>query len=210
MITLTDMTLTDFCTAIASKEPAPGGGSVAAMSAAMGIGLVGMVAQLTIGRKKYAEHQDLMQEIIVQSEELRHKLVSAIDRDTLAYNEVAAVFSMPKETDADKAARAAAMEISLKAATAVPQEVMGLCLAALDLAEKAVGRSNTNAASDLGVAAHTLLAGAHGAWMNVLINLSGIRDAEFVQQTKTDGAAIIKQAEKSAEAIISYVMAEIF
>ncbi|MCL2375760.1 MAG: cyclodeaminase/cyclohydrolase family protein [Defluviitaleaceae bacterium] len=206
---LTEMKLAEFCNAVASKEPAPGGGSVAAMSASMGISLVGMVANLTIGRKKYAEHEGLMQEILAEAEALRQKLVCAIDRDTEAYNAVSAVFSMPKETDEEKAARTAAMQTALKAATEVPHEVMQLCHASLTLAQRAVGTSNTNAASDLGVAAHNLLAGTHSAWMNVLINLSGIKDEAFVATKRSGGEEIIATAEKAAKSIIAHVMTEI-
>jgi len=206
---LTDMKINEFCTAIASKEPAPGGGSASAMMASMGIGLLGMVANLTVGRKKYAEHDELMQEIVAEAENLRQRLVDAIDRDTEAYNGVSAVFSMPKETDDEKIARAAAMQAALKAATQVPYEVMELCQASLALAARAVGKSNTNAASDLGVAAHGLVAGAHGAWMNVLINLGGIKDEAFVAAKKTGGEAIIAEAEKTAKVIVNHVMTEI-
>ena len=206
---LTEMKLTEFCAALASKEPAPGGGSASASMAAMGAGLLAMVANLTVGRKKYAEHQELMQEIITEADSLLQRLVSAIDRDTEAYKAVSAVFSMPKETDTDKTARAAAMETALKAATDVPYEVMELCRASLMLAARAAGKSNTNAASDLGVAAHSLLAGVHGAWMNVLINLGGIKDEAFVAEKKSGGEAIIAEAEKAAKMIIENVMKEI-
>ena len=206
---LTEMKLNEFCAALASKEPAPGGGSASANMAAMGAGLLAMVANLTVGRKKYAEHEKLMQEIITEADSLRLRLVDAIDRDTEAYNGVSAVFSMPKDTDEEKAARSAAMQAALKAATEVPYEVMELCQATLKLAARAVGKANTNAASDLGVAAHALLAGAHGAWMNVLINLGGIKDEAFVAGKKSGGEAIIAEAEKVAGDIVGHVMAEI-
>jgi formiminotetrahydrofolate cyclodeaminase len=206
---LTEMKLTEFCTALASKEPAPGGGSASANMAAMGVGLLSMVANLTVGRKKYAQHQELMQEIITEADSLRLRLVDAIDRDTEAYKGVATVFSMPKETDDEKAARSAAMQAALKAATEVPYEVMELCQASLRLTEQAAGKANTNAASDLGVAAHSLLAGAHGAWMNVLINLGGIKDEEFVGSKRAGGEGIIAEVEKAAEGIVGYVMGEI-
>ena len=204
---LTKMSLKEFCYALASKEPAPGGGSASAMVGAMGIGLAAMVANLTVGKKKYAEHDKLMQEILAESAALQDALIAAIDRDTEAYNGVSAVFSMPKETDEDKAARSKAMEAALKAATLVPYQVMFLCHKALILAEKAIGRSNTNAASDLGVAALTLGAAAKGAWMNVLINISGIKDADFAAKIKTDGEAVIAQTEKISGEIEKQIMA---
>ena len=206
---LTEMKLTEFCAALASKEPAPGGGSASANIAAMGVGLLAMVANLTVGRKKYAEHQELMQKIITETDALRLRLVDAINRDTEAYKVVSAVFSMPKETDDEKAARTAAMQAALRTATEVPYEVMELCYASLTLAARAVGKSNTNAASDLGVAAHSLLAGARGAWMNVLINLGGIKDKEFVAAKRSGGEDIIAEVENMAEGIVEYVMGEI-
>ena len=206
---LTEMKLNDFCAALASKEPAPGGGSASAMMASMGVGLLGMVANLTVGRKKYTEHEELMQGIIAEADNLRQRLVDAIDRDTAAYNGVSAVFSMPKETDEEKAARSAAMQAALKAATEVPYEVMELCLASLKLAGQAVGKANTNAASDLGVAAHSLLAGAHGAWMNVLNNLGGIKDEAFAAAKRNGGEGIINEVEKAAKNIVEHVMVEI-
>ncbi|MDR2182668.1 MAG: cyclodeaminase/cyclohydrolase family protein [Clostridiales bacterium] len=206
---LTEMKLTEFCAALASKEPAPGGGSASANMAAMGAGLLAMVANLTIGKKKYAQHQELMEEIAKEADSLRLRLMDAVDRDAEAYNGVSAVFSMPKETDAEKDARTAAMQAALKAATRVPYEVMQLCRDALTLAARAVGKANTNAASDLGVAAHSLLAATHGAWMNVLINLGGIKDAEFVTAKMAGGVEIVAAAESAAKDIIVHVMSEI-
>lgn len=206
---LTKMNLTDFCQALASKEPAPGGGSASAMMAAMGIGLTAMVANLTVGKKKYAEHDQLMRDIIAGAMALQNKLAAAIDRDTEAYNGVSAVFAMPKETDEDKAKRAAAMQEALKAATLVPFEVVELSAKALALTKQAVGCSNTNCASDLGVAALALNAGAKGAWMNVLINLGGIKDEGFVEKISGEGGAVVEGAEKTAAWIVEQVMTDI-
>jgi len=184
---LTNMNLSEFNIALASKEPAPGGGSASAMAGAMGISLATMVANLTIGKKKYAEFDGLMEEIIAESATLQRKLTEAIDRDTEAYNGVSAVFSMPKETDEEKVTRANAMQDALKSASLVPLEVMELCDASLGLVEKMLGKSNTNCASDFGVAALNLGSAAMGAWMNVLINLGGIKDEEFASKVRTGG-----------------------
>lgn len=203
---LTKMNLTEFNHALASKEPAPGGGSASAMAGSMGISLAIMVANLTKGRKKYAEHDELMQEIIDKAHVLQEAVVLAIDKDTEAYNGVSAVFSMPKETDEDKAKRADAMEAALKAATLVPYDLMKNCADALDLVESMVGRSNTNCASDLGVAALNLGAAAKGAWMNVLINLSGIKDKEFAEKTKLDGKIVYDKCEKISAVVVERVL----
>jgi len=184
---LTELKVNDFVNQVASSSPAPGGGSVAALTAAQGIALTRMVTQLTIGKKKYAEHAELMQEISAKTEELITKLIDYVQKDTEAYNGVDAVFAMPKGTDEEKTARADAMQAALKKAAAVPLEVMTLCHEALKLTEKAIGKSNTNAASDLGVAALNLGAGASGAWLNVKINLAGIKDETFVNECSQGG-----------------------
>ena len=204
---LTNMNLSEFNIALASKEPAPGGGSASAMAGAMGISLATMVANLTIGKKKYAEFDGLMEEIIAESATLQRKLTEAIDRDTEAYNGVSAVFSMPKETDEEKVTRANAMQDALKSASLVPLEVMELCDASLGLVEKMLGKSNTNCASDLGVAALNLGSAAMGAWMNVLINLGGIKDEEFASKVRTGGEEILKRCETASWRIIEQVMA---
>ena len=206
---LTKMSLTEFNIALASNEPAPGGGSASAMAGAMGIGLATMVANLTVGKKKYAEFDGLMQEIIAKSANLQRQLIEAVDRDTEAYNGVSAVFSMPRETDEEKAARAEAMQAALKSAALVPLEVMELCDASLALVESMLGKSNTNCASDLGVAALNLGTAAMGAWMNVLINLGSIKDEAFVAKTKTGGEAIIARCEAVSWKIIEQVMADL-
>jgi len=206
---LTKMSLVDFCEALASNEPAPGGGSAAAMTAAMGVSLATMVANLTIGKKKYAEHDELMQEVVFETTTLQRKLTEAIDRDTEAYNGVSAVFAMPKETEEDKAARTAAMQEALKSATMVPLEVMELCGNALAVVEKMLGKSNTNCASDLGVAALNLGAAATGAWMNVLINISGIKDEAFVNKVRDGGAAILARTDEASGRIAKDVVASL-
>ena len=121
---LIDKSIGDFNDVLASDAPAPGGGSAAALEGALGAALIGMVASLTVGRKKYAEHETLMKATIKNSEELRLRMLDIIDLDTEAFNGVTAVFAMPKETDDEKAARSAAMQAALKACTLTPFEMI--------------------------------------------------------------------------------------
>ena len=206
---LTALDLKEFATLVASNSPAPGGGSVSALAAANGAALLCMVANLTIGKKKYAEHDENMREILAKASDLKDKLVELIDTDTEAFNEVSAVFSMPKETDEEKKARQNAMQDALKRAASVPLEVMENCSLALKLTFNAVGKSNTNCASDLGVAALGLAAGVKGAWLNVKINLSGIKDDEFVAKLTEQGENILEGAENLAEKIYETILAEL-
>ncbi|KHD46045.1 cyclodeaminase/cyclohydrolase family protein [Streptococcus hongkongensis] len=203
---LVDLSLFEFAQVLGSDAPAPGGGSAAALSAANGISLTQMVCELTLGKKKYADEEALIKTVHEASSQLQMDLLAAIDKDTEAFNLVSAVFDMPKETDDDKLARRQAMQNALKEATKSPFSMMEQMLEAIKVTEKAVGHSNTNAASDLGVAALNLKAGLQGAWLNVLINLAGIKDTEFVDSYKTRGQTILEEGCQLADKIYTEVL----
>ena len=202
---LVDMTVRDYLDLLKSDAPAPGGGSVSALSAAQGVGLVAMVADLTIGREKYAEYEQVCKEAKEEALKLYEALVAAIDEDTEAFNKVSAAYKMPKDTDEQKAARSAAIRKANVGATQVPYETIKLCLAGLKVTETMVGKSKPNAASDLGVAALNLMAGIRGAWLNVKINLPGIKD-EAAKAQFEKGAEMVDEAYVLASRIYEEVL----
>ncbi len=206
---LTEMKVNEFIGLLASDAPAPGGGSASALAGAMGVGLSKMVAALTTGKAKYAEFEPTVQQILAQAGGLTEKLTAAIDRDTEAFDGVSAIFAMPKGTDEEKAARKAAMQKALKEATLVPYETMQLCLDSLKVVQMGVGHTNTSAASDLGVAALNLKSAVQGAWLNVLINLAGIKDEAFVAEYKQKGQEILAQALPLADEIYNTILASL-
>jgi len=201
---LVDMKVKEYLDVLKSDAPAPGGGSASALAAAQGIALVAMVCDLTLGKEKYADYQDTCAYAKAEAEELYGKLVESIDKDTEAFNLVSAAFKMPKGTDEEKAARSRAIADGTLVATEVPYETMMLCAEGLKTAEKIVGKSNPNAASDLGVAALNLLSGVKGAWLNVLINLPGVKDEELKAKFMTGRKTIIE-----AEAIAARIYMEV-
>lgn len=203
---LVDLTVKDFVEVLGSDAPAPGGGSAAALAASMGISLTKMVCELTIGKKKYAEFEDEIKLVFDESNALQKELLEAIDKDTEAFNVVSAVFSMPKETDDDKAKRRAAMQSALEGAAESPFNMMKLMVNGLEITKRAIGKSNTNAASDLGVAALNLKSGLQGAWLNVLINLSGIKNEEFVAQHKEEGEKLLAKGSLLADEIYAEIL----
>ncbi len=205
---LVDMTVKDYLDLLKSDAPAPGGGSVSALSAAQGVGLVAMVADLTIGREKYAEYEQVCKEAKEEALKLYEALVAAIDEDTEAFNKVSAAYKMPKDTDEQKAARSAAIRKANVGATQVPYETIKLCLAGLKVTETMVGKSNPNAASDLGVAALNLMAGIRGAWLNVKINLPGIKDEALKAKFET-GAQMVDEAYVLANRIYEEVLSSL-
>ncbi|MCL2249277.1 MAG: cyclodeaminase/cyclohydrolase family protein [Oscillospiraceae bacterium] len=198
---LTHKTLTEFSDILASDSPAPGGGSTAALSGALGASLALMVASLTIGKEKYAEHETLMQAVHASVEKLRQNLLGLIDRDTEAFDAVSAVFKMPKSSDEEKSKRSAAMQEALKACTLTPFEMIDCSYQALVQIENMCGKYNTNAASDLGVAALSLKTATQGAWLNMLINLDSIKDEQFKNEYRKKGEELSKKAIALADKI---------
>jgi formiminotetrahydrofolate cyclodeaminase len=179
------MTLKDFTAKLASSAPAPGGGSAAALSGALGAALVSMVCNLTLGKPKYAAHEALVRNVLAQSDELAAKLLDAVQKDTDAFDGVIAAFGMPKETDAQKAERSAAIQAAYKAAVASPEATAEYCLSVMRLSGSLVGKSNANAASDLVVGSTEAWAGLKGALANVRINLPSIEDAAYTAEKRT-------------------------
>ncbi len=198
---LIDMTVSEYLADLASDSPAPGGGSAAALCGAQGAGLAAMVASFTIGRKKFADFEE--NALVVRDAELAlvEKLKAQIDRDTEAFNLVAAAFKLPKATDEEKAARSAAIQAGTLVSTEVPFETMVLALEALKTAEKLLIGFNDGAASDLGVAAWNLLTCVKGAWLNVCINIGSLKDREAAESFRVRGLAILREAEEIAAKI---------
>lgn len=203
---LAEMQVTEFVNLMASDAPAPGGGSAAALEGALGAALTAMVCALTVGKKKYADVQELAVESQKKAEDLKARFVDVMDRDTEAFNAVSAVFAMPKDTDEQKAARKAAMQEALKGCTKTPFEMMQLTCETLELTRSLVGRLNASAASDLGCSALSLRAAIQGAWLNVLINISGIADEAFAAEYRKNGEALLAKALPLADEIYEEIL----
>ncbi|MEG1621689.1 MAG: cyclodeaminase/cyclohydrolase family protein [Oscillospiraceae bacterium] len=203
---LVDMKIADFAELLSSASPAPGGGSAAALEGAIGASLTAMVASLTIGKKKYAEYDELAQETLKTAIALKNKFIDVIDRDTEAFNGMSAVFAMPKETESEKSARQDAMQSALKNCTKTPFEMMELSLATLELTSSIVGKSNKSASSDLGVSALSIKAAVQGAWLNILINIGGIKDENFTGEYRKKGELILAKALPLADEIYDEIL----
>lgn len=176
--------LHNFIDRLASGDPTPGGGSAAAMAGAAGAALVAMLSRLTVGRKRYADAEARMQAILERAEELRAALTALVQEDAAAFDQVSAAYRLPKASEEELAARAAAIQAALKAATLTPLHTAQACTEVLALAEEAVVRGNVNATTDGGVGALLAHAGLQGAVWNVQVNLGSIEDAVFVEEAR--------------------------
>lgn len=183
---LKDHTLVQFSDVTAGSDPVPGGGSVSALAGAISASLAKMVANLTIGRKKYAEVEGEMIEVAAKAEEIRQHLLLAIDRDSDAYNLVSEAFKMPKETDEEKAIRSEKIQEATKVAALVPMEVAKTTYELIPLIEAVVMKGNQNAITDGCIAMMNCRLGVLGALLNVRINLGGLKDEAFVKELAAD------------------------
>ena len=205
---LAELKTAEFVDLLASDAPAPGGGSAAALEGALGAALTAMVCGLTVGKKKYAEFQELAESAQAKATDLKARFVDVMDRDTEAFNVVSAAFGMPKATDEEKAARSAAIQEGLKGCTKTPFEMMELAVETLELTASILGKSNDSAASDLGVSALSLRAAIQGAWLNVLINIGSLKDTALAEDYRAKGEALLAKALPLADEIYSTVVSQ--
>jgi formiminotetrahydrofolate cyclodeaminase len=177
-----DLTVAEFVDQLASGEPVPGGGAAAAIAGSLGAALVAMVANLSEGRPKYAEHAALHARAIPAARALVDRMLALADEDAEAYAGYGAAMKLPRETDEEKAARTAAIRAAAMAATLSPLRTVEASLQIVDLAEQLAGRSNKNASSDLEVAALLSVAACRAAAANVYINLPSLGDEDKARQ----------------------------
>ncbi|MBE5901815.1 MAG: cyclodeaminase/cyclohydrolase family protein [Lachnospiraceae bacterium] len=189
-----DMTVEAFCALTESNEPAPGGGSVAALAGALAASLAGMVANLTIGREKYADVEDEMKVMEASASALAKELLDGILKDSESFNQYMDALKLPKGTDEEKAARREAMQEGLKAAAVVPLENAKLAYEAMDYAELAVKKGNPNAVTDGKTAMMMARTAVLAAGYNVKINLESIKDEEFVAKMSAEIESIEENA----------------
>lgn len=206
---LTDLSISKFLDELASNSPAPGGGSVAALSGALGSALTSMVCNLTIGKKKFADVEREVNNILDTSDDLRDIFGSLIEKDTEAFNKVMEAYGLPKDSDDQKALRAIAIQQATKEAALVPLEVMKHVVDALALAKAVAENGNPNSISDAGVGAMMLYAASESAALNVLINLKSVHDTEFVGWTTDEVGTLRRTSKTKFDEIISIVYKQI-
>lgn len=201
---LTELTIKDFISKVISNDPVPGGGSVSALNGALAAALSAMVANLTVGRKKYVEVNDLMQELSARFEKLSQKLIEDVDRDSDAYNRVFAAFKLPKETDEEKLLRSEAIQRETKYAAQVPMEVARTVYEVLPQIDTIAQKGNSNAVTDACVSMMCARTAILGALLNVRINLTSIKDEAFVNAMREEADTIEAHTIMQEQALLEY------
>lgn len=206
---LTNLTVKEFLDKVAGSDPVPGGGSISALNGAIAVSLAQMVANLTIGRKKYVEVEEAMKELAEKFEPIRHQLAADIDRDSDAYDRVFSAFKLPKETDEEKTVRSAAIQKETKYAAQVPMEVARATHAVLPLIDVVARHGNQNAVTDACVAMMCARTAILGALFNVRINLGSIKDEAFVQAMNEEANKIEKETIQEEQKLLTYAKNEL-
>ncbi|MES2276742.1 MAG: glutamate formimidoyltransferase [Bacteroidota bacterium] len=202
---LISMTLTDFANETASESPAPGGGSISAYVGSLGASLATMVANLSSHKKGWDDRWEEFSDWAEKGQRYKDELLNLVDLDTVAFNRIMEAFGLPKSTDAEKAARSAAIQQATKYAIEIPFKVMQTALNSMEVIEAMVKIGNPNSVTDAGVAALCARTAVLGAFMNVKINASGYKDKTFVNGIMANGTEIEKQAMALEARIIEMV-----
>ena len=201
--------VTQFLDELASSAATPGGGSGAAIMGALGAALVSMVCNLTIGKKNYAEVEGEMRSVLHDAEALRQRLADMVAEDIAAFNGLMAAYGLPKLSDEDKAARGAAIQHALRAATEAPLACARACADVIKLSMRAAEVGNRNVISDAGVGALAAQAALRSAALNVDINVPSLQDAVFAQACRDEIAALLASAVPLSEQAIALVKSKL-
>ena len=202
---LTAMSMTGFSEELASDSPAPGGGSAAAYAGALAASLGTMVANLSANKRGWEDRHEYFSEWAVKGQESRKRLLQMVDEDTLAFNSLMDAFRLPKETPDDKKVRQAAIEAATLRATYSPLNMMRLAHEQFPMLEVMTAEGNPNSVSDAGVGAICALAAVEGGWLNVMINLGGLKDKEKAAEIQHIAESILRDSRMCKERIFKMV-----
>lgn len=202
---LVGMTLTAFADETASESPAPGGGSIAAYVGSLGAALSGMVANLSSHKRGWDAQWEEFSDFAEDAQKLKKELLRLVDEDTLAFNRVMDAFALPKNSPAEKAARSEAIQAATMYAIEVPLLTMQTSARVFRLAEQMVEIGNPNSITDAAVGAMCARTGIYGAYLNVLINLSGLKDKTYAEGLRQQTQGLLEQALEAEKRILEKV-----
>ena len=203
------MDIETFCSLLGSSAPVPGGGAAIALQGVTAVALTMMVCNLTIGKKKYAESEQLAIECRDRSQELQERFLNLIKEDAEAFHIVASAYKLPKNTEEEKELRLNAIQNGTIEAVKPPMKIMEAAYDLLKITDKLTGKSNPNVISDLGVAVITLRSVAESGWMNVLINIKSMKDKKIADEYAKKGEKLLQQIQELSVKIESRITSQI-
>lgn len=200
-----DLTIKGFLAETAGNAPVPGGGSVSALNGAIATALTEMVANLTMGKKKYAEVEGQMKTIAVEAAMIRERLIRDIDRDSEAYERVFAAFKLPRDTEEQMAVRDQSIQEATKEAARVPMQVAEEVASVMETIIYVAHKGNRNAVTDACVAMMAARTCVLGALLNVRINLSSVHDETFVQMMTAKADFLESEAVRIEKKLLDWI-----
>lgn len=206
---LVSMNLKSFVEETASESPAPGGGSISAYMGAMGAALATMVANLSSHKRGWDDQWEFFSDFAEEGKRYYNALLKKVDEDTEAFNQIMTSFALPKSTAEEKATRTEAIQAATKNAIRVPFETMQIALESMNLIQKMAETGNPNSVSDAGVGAIASRSAVLGAYLNVMINLGGLKDAAYVIEIQQKAEELKNQAMMKEEEILRMVQNKI-
>ncbi len=206
---LVDRTLEGFIQETASESPAPGGGSISAAMGAFGAALATMVANLSSHKPGWDDRWEEFSNWAEKGKFFMEQLIKMVDEDTAAFNRIMDAFGLPKGTDEEKAARTKAIQDATLYAIEVPFRVMNLCFESMEVIKAMAEHGNPNSVSDAGVGALAARSAVMGAYLNVKINASGLKDKDKANEFISRGAEIVKKTQQMEAEILSIVESKI-
>ena len=202
---ISEKTCIEFVNVLASKSAVPGGGGAAALVGAIGMALGSMVCNLTIGKKKYAEYEESVNEILVKAREIEKKLLSMIDKDAKNFLPLSKAYGLPNSTEEEKKIKEEIMENALKVACEVPIDIVRVCFGAIKLHEDLVDKCPKLAISDVGVGVQCLRAAILSGKLNVVININSIKDMEYVETIRKEVNSLVEEGVKICDEVYAKV-----
>lgn len=206
---LIKMTMGEFADETASESPAPGGGSISAYVGALGAALATMVANLSSHKPGWDDRWEEFSNFSEEGQKIKDELVQLLEEDTNAFNKVMDAFGLPKDTDEQKSIRRQAIEEATRYATEIPYRTMKTANMAIPLCKKMAEIGNPNSISDAGVGAICCLTAIKGAYLNVLINVAGLKDKSWADNILSDASHLLQTAQNEVEAIYDFVLDKI-
>ena len=199
-------TIEEFLGELSSKAPVPGGGGASAIEGAIGNGLGQMVANLTIGKKKYAEYEEELKELLERMKELQRGFTDLADRDGEVFAPLAAAYRLPYETDLEKQYKDQVMEASLLAASLIPMQIMETCMEMLAILSVLAEKGSRMAISDVGVGVQFIRASLTGAAMNVFINTGSMKNRDEAERLNERAQLMIDRGTEAADEIYDKIL----
>ena len=197
----------DYVSALASKDPVPGGGGTAALVGALGMALGHMVGSLTVGKKKYAEVEEDVRALMGEAVALQDELLNLVGRDAEVFEPLAKAYGLPKETEEQQAHKAQVMEAALKDACDVPLEIMRACCKAIELHQGFAAKGSAIAISDVGCGVVCCQAALQAASLNVFINTAAMKERDYAENINREANMLLEKYVKLASEIFSSVAA---